>query len=284
MTILLGVWACNSNNLKEEIPVSESPEQLSADTSVIKSYFIIPSPVQISSIMKSAGLKFNKAELNEISNEKRYLSNFKRSANIGVYGTDLCFSVMFGQTQESLNYLSVLNRMGERAGMSEVFFNSGLTNRFKENIANKDSLLTLLSDFYRISDDYFKTNNQDFQSSVIISGGWIEALSIATGQLKGHSNSELRKLIAEQKLSLNNIVRMLPVVEESAEYKKFRTDLIELNTLFGKVSVNPDKQEIQTDTALGMTTISGENYIEITDSQLNEITEKVSAIRIKLIN
>src|SRR4051812_43658647 len=65
----------------------------------------IPSPIETTTLLKNAGAKYNAKYLNSVDNVSKYSSVAAKALNLGIYGSDLSFTSMFDQTQESMLYL-----------------------------------------------------------------------------------------------------------------------------------------------------------------------------------
>ena len=66
----------------------------------------IPSPLEISTLLKEAETKYDKSHLNDPENISNYNSNFKKALALGIYGTDLGYTNIYGQNQDALFYLN----------------------------------------------------------------------------------------------------------------------------------------------------------------------------------
>ncbi len=127
-------------------------------------------------------------------------TNFSKALNLGIYGADLGYVIVYDQTQDAIAYLKTTKQVSDDLGLVGVF-NEDIINRFTKNIGNKDSLLVLTSDAFRMGDAYLKDNDRMDVSALILAGGWIESLYLATNISKAKPNEDITNRIAEQKLS-----------------------------------------------------------------------------------
>ncbi|MFM7856401.1 MAG: hypothetical protein ACKO96_31895, partial [Flammeovirgaceae bacterium] len=65
----------------------------------------IPSPLEISVLLKESGTKYNVGLLNVAENKSKYNSNFKKALNLGVYGTDLGYTNIYEKNEDGVKYL-----------------------------------------------------------------------------------------------------------------------------------------------------------------------------------
>src|SRR5260221_14777179 len=72
----------------------------SIDEEVINSILQpIPSPLEISVLLKQSGTKYNSAILNSSDNLPQYNRHYKKALNLGIYGTDLGYTNIYQQNQ-----------------------------------------------------------------------------------------------------------------------------------------------------------------------------------------
>ena len=62
----------------------------------------IPSPLEISMLLKESGKKYNASYLNPAENRSKYNSNYQKALNLGVYGTDLGYTNIYEQNQDGV--------------------------------------------------------------------------------------------------------------------------------------------------------------------------------------
>jgi len=231
-----------------------------------KVFYSIPSPMETAGLLKKSGAAYNGKILNDVKNVDKYTAASKQALNLGVYGADLSYASVFNHTQESMFYTSCAKRLADRLGVNQAF--NGSTLELMEKSQNdRDRLLDIISETYWSVDAYLKENGRDNISALMIAGGWMEGLYIAT-QVAGTSDSpELRQRIAEQKLSLGDLQGLLDTYDsDDAALAGVREDLKAIAVLFAEVTVGDG----------GTATL--------TDAQLTAIRDKAAAIRNTYIN
>ena len=111
--------------------------------------------------------------------------------------------------------------------------------RIETNLTNKDSLVKIANEVYLSTDNYLKDNERENSAALIILGGWIEALYIATNLETNETNDfELLNRIAEQKYSLVNLLNLLKKYENDKVIKVYIKKLIDLQISFTKFNIN----------------------------------------------
>ena len=276
--------SCHSEKADSEQTANEVADTATAPEKMKKVFYSVPSPLQASMMLKKSGVQFNKALLNPTKNEARYTNSYKKALNLGIYGADLAYCNMFNQTQEALNYMGAVNKIATSVGLSNLMEQTGVAYRFQSNLGNKDSLISILAELYRESDEFLKENEQYNVAALSLAGGWVEALYIATEQSKKNASPALRQLIAEQKGSLKNLRSMLPVQTPDAEYVELTKQLDKLVELYANITLEQTLGETTTDEATKTTVVNGETKVSMTDEQLAGIAQQVSVIRMAMIN
>lgn len=253
------------------------------DTKAQNVFYSIPSPIETTSLLKGAGAKYNASYLNPIENVSNYSTAASRALNLGVYGTDLSFTSIFDQTQESMLYLRCTNKLATSLGISGAF-DDKTTARIEANLENRDSLLTIISDSYWNADSYLKENGQPGVSALIIAGGWLEGLYIATQIANTTKNEDIATRIGEQKLSLDNLVALLDSYKETNQgVNDTFKQLSELKKIYDEIPAKSEETVASTDPAAGVTTVDNKSNYKITPEQLKAISDKAAQIRNKII-
>ena len=250
---------------------------------VKKIFYNIPSPIEMSSLMQRAGADYDPSILNRIESAERYNTNSKMALNLGVYGANLSYTRMSDQIQESVNYLSVIRKLSEGLGIPQQPGTFAVS-RIEQNIENRDSLLYIITDIYASADIYLKESNRGSTAALIILGGWVEALYIATNIVDYNDPSkEIMERIAEQKYSLNNLIELLKVYENDEIIALYMPLLEKLNATFDKIEIITTKAEIITDSVKKVTSISNQNKINVAIENIKELKTIVTELRKELI-
>lgn len=267
---------------------NETVDTADADTKVrdVKAqnvFYSIPSPIETTTLLKAAGAKYNSKILNPIENVSKYETVAAKALNLGVYGSDLSFTSIFDQTQESMLYLRCTNKLASGLGISGAF-DETTTSRIESNMQNRDSLLAIISDSYWNADAYLKENGQPGVSALIVTGGWMEGLYIATQIAATTKNEGIITRIGEQKLSLDNLIALLESYKaENETIPSLLTQLGELKKIFDAIPVTATDTKATTDTAKGQSTLSNNSSFKLTAEQLKQISDKCAEIRNKII-
>ncbi len=285
--ILLSVSAllissCGNDSTKEtdELPPVDSTQ--STILNVSGEIFSIPSPIQTAFLIKNSGSAYSKDVINSPSKSAQYSTNFSKAMNLGIYGADLGYVTIFDQTQDAIGYLNAAKRLADELGVAGAFDKQTIE-RFTKNLGNKDSMLVLTGVAYRSSDAYLKNNDRNDVSGLVLAGGWLESLYFATSVYKVKPNEEVKRRIAEQKTSLQSLIKLLTQYYSQPEYTEFVDNLNDLSTVFEGVEFTYSYEKPTTDAEKKVTTINSKTEVKITPEQIESITQKTKAIRSQIV-
>jgi hypothetical protein len=241
-------------------------------------FYNIPSPMETAALLKKTGAQYNSKILNDVKNVDKYTAASQQALNLGVYGADLSYASVFNHTQESMFYTSCSRKLADRLGVMSAFNDSTLE-LMQSKMNDRDALLDIISETYWNVDAYLKENGRDNISALMIAGGWVEGLYIATQVSASNDSPDLRQRIAEQKLSLADLIGLLDSYDVADDrLKSVQADLSALQGLYADVV--PGKAGNGVSEENGMTVVGGGGAAAtLSDAQLLAIREKVAAIR-----
>lgn len=247
-------------------------------------FHAVPSPMDMAAVIKEAGTKYEVSLLNDVKNVHEYSSARSRALNLGIYGADLSYASIYNQNQESILYMSCTKKLADNLGLSRAFDDYAIE-RMEMNVDNRDSLLSIISETYYTLDAYLKENERDHVSAMIIAAGWIEGLYLATSVAADASGAQnkLRTRIAEQKLSLDNLIALVNSYNSNGTLDDILADLDRLDEAYGDVNISKEANTT-TKQADGTTLIGGATQMDMSDDSLQKISEIVRDIRARYIS
>ena len=161
----IGFYACQSKQ-SAETKFQESLDTLSAvtvaDTSekttgdVISS---LPSPLEISSMIKESGADFSSSMLNPVNNTSKYTTYHMKAINLGVFGADLGYINIYNQNKSALEYIRSVKNLADELRVGQ-FFDFTTLARLAKNAENIDSLLYLTTSGFEKMDEFLKEKNR----------------------------------------------------------------------------------------------------------------------------
>lgn len=264
---------------------NDSPAKDTIDVTNLKvkgQNFMMPSPMQIADLIKKSGALYDKKMLNSTESLSKYTDGMKRALNLGVYGADLGYITMYENTPDAMEYYKTVNQLGDQLKIT-ASFDPALMKRFSDNIANKDSVLVLVGEAYRRSDNFLRESEQDHLAALILAGGWVESMYFALNTYKAKPNEAIAVRIGEQKTTSAGLVKLLKECNKP-EYADLITLMEALDAEYQKVEIKYTFAEPSHDEATKTTTINGKTDVKMTPELLNSLTEKVTAVRNYIVN
>jgi len=247
----------------------------------------IPSPLEISVLIKESGKKYNGAYLNNPDNISKYNSNYKKALNLGVYGTDLGYTNIYEQNQDGVKYMASIKTLADGLNIGQ-FFDIETIGRLATNSKNLDSLLLITTQNFNSINHYLQSQNRSNLSVLFLTGGWVEALNILCEVAAANpSNKELQETIGEQKIILENIMLLLSFYKDSDQNMALLlTDMEELKKLYDKVNITYTYSESTFEIVDGVMVIkdNSSSTIQITPEDIANIKALTTSIRNKIIS
>lgn len=261
-------------------------EKTGIDEDVINSILDqIPSPLEISVLLKESGSKFNGSLLNQSENLPKYNNNFKKALNLGVYGTDLGYTNIYGQNQDGIEYISSIKSLADDLSIGQ-FFDVETIGRLATNSKNLDSLLLITTLNFNHINHYLQTQGRDNLSVLLLTGGWLEAMQITCQVASKKPSKELFEKIGEQKIILEQILLLFSFYEKDSNMAGLLKDLEPLKASYEKININYTYKESSMEIVNGVAVIKDNSTttIDITEQNVEEIRTIINSIRTKIIS
>jgi len=270
------------NEISEKAFIQQS-DSIDADK-MIKIFYSEPSPLEMATLMQRTNGKFYKELLSKSENIERFTTSADIALNIGVYGVDLSYSKIFNKNQEALNSLSAIKELSEKIGIPDEHAAS-VFKEMEKNIETNDSLLSIINKTYSKADKFLKENDRRSTATLIIAGGWIEALYIATNIYKKEENhDDILERIVVQKFSLNTLIQLLSENQKDETVEIYLKKLLRLKKVYDKIEINfINKEVVDVDTINKVITIKGNEPLQITNEQLDNIFSIVQSLRTAIV-
>jgi len=261
---------------------AETQEQLNTTKRILYS---LPSPLETAMLIKNAGAEYNEELMNPTSNSSRYVTSKSRALNLGIYSTDLSYASLFDQSQATLDYIGAAKEMADGPNILDAIDEETVT-QLEEQINNRDAIIDIISETLMNSSSFLKENDLEGTASVVLVGGWVEGLYIATSLVDENDleDNKLVERIVDQKLSLDIMVNLLESSPEDQDAQAVLEDVKALKTIFDKITINQGEVTAVEDPDTNVTTLKSESSIRITSRVFTELKTKVFEIRSSYIS
>jgi hypothetical protein len=261
---------------------AETQEQLNTAKRI---FYSLPSPLETAMLIKNAGAVYDEGLMNPTENTSTYITSRSKALNLGIYSTDLSYASLFDQNQATLSYIEAAKEMADGLNILDAI-NEETIQRLEEHINNREVIIDIISETLMNSSSFLKENGLEATASVILVGGWVEGLYIASSlvdvsQLEGN---KLVERIVDQKLSLDIMVNLLEESPDDEDAMAVLENVKELKAIFDKITIEQGEVTAVEDPDTNITTLKSESSIEITPDVFNELKSKVKEIRTSYIS
>lgn len=295
-TLFIGILSsCQSNGKKssnsEEEKLVESINHI--DQKMMENFnksklifYSLPSPLETAMLIKRSGARYDEEILNPTSNVSNYNTNLKMALNLGIYSTDLSYTSLFDQTQSTIQYMACVKKMAEGLSIIDAI-DENTIKKLEDNMNNRDAVMEIISETFMNSNAYLKENNRQTISVIVLVGGWVEGLYLATTLTNGsiENNKRLLDRIIYQKLSLITVMNLLESHPENEDIQYLYGKMNELKSIFEQVKiVNTSKVESETDAENRVTTIKADSETYMSKEVFSLLLKKVEEIRKEFIS
>jgi hypothetical protein len=245
----------------------------------------IPSPVEISQLIKNINPDYNKSHLSSHKNHERFESTYKRALNLGVFSTDLGFAGLFNRRQDGMNYLNTVKSISEELNLGK-FFNSA-SMKSAQDAMDKGTLAEYGTIQVDKINNYLVDQHREYVSVLMLTGGWVEAMHISLKvynslpESKSAHKSKLKEKIGDQKDALDQLLVVLELYKKPS-YSGLISDLRKLQGIYDDIKVvvvqHPTITKIDSN---GQPYVSGGDvkYVKVTDSDINKIENAIKSVR-----
>ncbi len=243
----------------------------------------IPSPLEVSFLIKEVGGKYNKTYLNKVENKKKYTTGHEKAINLGIYSADLAYANIFNKNQDGIFFLDVISELANELDLGH-FFDYTTLNRLMKNDNNLDSLLLITTSNFEKINNYLQTQDRSQLSVLIIAGGWIEGLHLLCKVNENNPNNDLQERIGEQKVVMEQLLQLLNYYKHDDYVANLTNDLKPIKEIYDQVEINLVEGESSFEIVGGVMKVVDNSYSEvnITKEQISSISSSINSIRNKV--
>ena len=282
ISVITAFVSCNSES-KGDSGDKDKDKKAQVIKDVKKVMISLPSPVETSLLLKRAGASYNEKLLNPTANATKYNTDKQKALNLGVYGADLSYASIFEQDQTIMQYMNISKKLAIGLDLLTAIDQS-IIDRLEANHDNRDSVIRIISETFMNSNSTLKEDNRPETAALILTGGWIEGLYLATSLVDKIEKKDLIERIVEQKLSLGELKQLL----ETYKTNKDIGDVLELVqpiiVAFDAIEIKKsDKIEVVTNVETKQTELKSTQQINITQKQYDTLKSAVAKLRNEII-
>ncbi len=278
--------SCNSCNRRQTVEdITIDIADLAIDSSQMnmarKVFYALPTPIEVSMLIKNSGIEYQASLLNDPANASKYMTNSKMAVNFGVYITDLTYAGLFEQTQTVLRYKQAIQKLTEGLGMQSAIDNAVLQ-QLETSINDRDAVLRIIADTYTSCTAYLNEDDRYFLTVAILTGGWIEGMYIATSLTDENLVSAMHRmeqLVIDQKLTFDMIWQVMSGMKNNADVGALMSELSGLAQAFDKIKIDQTANKVSLGEDGKTAKIQSSVVDNITPAMYADIKQQIQTIR-----
>ena len=255
---------------------SEGMSVTKRQSTLTKIFHAAPSPMETASLIKRSGANFHADALNPAAQSAQYSTSDRQAINLGIYGADLSYATIFEENSTCIDYLEAIRSLSSSLGVTDVL-NEEVMNSVEENRNDRQALIRIVSETFYELNERLKFNGQEDLAGLVVASGWVEGMYLATRHLD-EAPTELKQRIAEQKLTLDDVMRLCRSYEQTAELAGLLNAMAPIEAAFA--NVNTTEGESTTDRKeSGSFVIGGGPTYSADDATILAIAASVASVR-----
>lgn len=249
-------------------------------TSTLKKIFhAAPSPMETASLIQRSGAEFHREATNPTDKLKDYATSDRQAIALGVFGADLSYATIFEENSAALDYLRTVKALASSLGLSNVI-SDDVMKRASDNRNDRAALINIVSDTFYDLNEQLKSNGMEDLAGLVVASGWVEGVYLATRHLD-EAPEELKGRIAEQKLTLDDVMRLCRSYEATPALTNMLEAMAPIEAAFDGVTVTGGAASANQDESLIV--IGGGPTFEADDAALGAIAAAVEKVRNGLV-
>jgi hypothetical protein len=249
----------------------------------------LATPGEAAAALQATAAEFNPGLMNDPKLSAGYTtSEVKAAANLGVYLSDLNYSIAYKQSANTKELFTAAHDLGKYIGLEQSVLEY-LMKRYNDNIAQHDSVKAVIDELFQKSTVGFQGTEREKLVGIAMAAYQIENLHIALGIIQAFPKDLLPddariqilvpvfRLVLEQQQNIETIYAFLKTVgdplnpEANPNHAYYSTAFEELIAVYKKLDVD-EKIASNKGTEL------------MNDAVVQELSEKVNAIRSKIVS
>jgi len=246
-------------------------------------------PAEAAAQLQATGAEFIASLMNNPMNYTSYANDHvKAAANLGVYLSDLNYSVAYKQSANTKELFNAAHELSKAIGIEQNILEF-LSKRYNDNIAQNDSAKAVIDELFEKSTTALQGTDREKLVGIAMAAYQIENLHLALGVIESYPKDMLPddartqilvpafRMVLDQKKNVETIYAFLKTTadptnpDKNPNYAYYATAFEELIAVYGKL--NWDEKLANNQAAELMN-----------DAVVKELSEKVNAIRNKIVS
>ncbi len=249
---LLALAFTNCGGTSEKSPEEKEKEKEELSTFVEREFeYPIPTSYEVTNRLQKANANFVFNITNPPENVDKYIADWQKAMNLGVYGADLSYASTYNKQEETTEFLNASRQLVEELNITSAF-NEEMLGRIEENLDNKDEMILIITESIYDTYNHLNANGEELNSLLVIAGSVIEGLYI-TGQLiiSSEYNEDLMSVLAEQKSQVNKLVELMEKYSDDENVNRVLPKLRYISLFFDQLGEGGAMTEDQFNDVIG---------------------------------
>lgn len=284
--ISLGVVSCDDTPQKPEKVISELPADSIGDEVYGKAkdiFYSLPSPIEMTTLLKTNGGVYQNNIVLDANKANDFITHQTQALALGVYGADLSYAAVFDQKQQALKLLAATERIASKLGIEEAY-SAEYVERANQNLGNRDSVLTILSEVYWETNSELKENNRNEMAMIILGAGWAEGMYIGATLLDNEEKDpDLVKRMMEQKFAATELQRLFEKYAENDIVSESYQLFAPLLDVFATIDVSVESTSMQQEESTGKFIIGGTTNMNYNENDIDNLILAAYQVRENMI-
>jgi len=246
-------------------------------SAMASSLYQMPTPNELFSIVRALNGKGQKSAMSATPKADRFATLSGRALNFGVYATDMVYASNFKLTSEVVRYYLACKDLGEQLGLSNAF-NGDVQRRLEKNLTHGDSLDVMTNDAYYAAYQKLQQEQMGATLALVLAGGWVESMHLVMAQQGGYDEqSPLMSRIAEQKVSLEQLIDLMGATKDDVNVAPTRQRLMAIRDIYDQLNVVRTPHTGRSPS--GRMVLGDDVSVSITAAKYEELRTAVTALR-----
>jgi len=271
LTAGLFLTACSNDKTPEEKKSVTETETTKNDES-IDDDFVLPQPIVLATAFRDAGLTYQPGKTNPVSAKDKYSLKIDQLLNLGVYSTDLAYCALNSKSQEARDYLSAVQSLGDKVGLSSVFSDKAMIERFDKSLDDPKALEGMIYELQEKSESYMQDNDLRHLSAVQFAGAWTEGMFLGIDDAR--KKATLGVAIVDQMVLLESTIKGLQnQPTEDARLKTILSSFQDILATYGNFS-----------SVKAASKNANFEAPKLTPAEFDQLAQKITALRTSIVS
>lgn len=264
--------------IPEKLPIGEDVYEKAKDI-----FYALPSPVEMTNMIKDSGGEFRRDIILNPQKANDFQTLQKQAFALGIYGADLSYSGLFEQKNDAIKLLAAAKRLASKVGVEQAY-SAEFIERANENLGNKDSIMSILTDVYWETNSALKENNRNELAMLILGAGWVEGVYIGCELLDlDDLHDDISRRLIEQKFTALQLQELFKKYAENDMVASSYEVFAPLLDVYATLDVKTTDSNVKTDPTSGKSIIGGTIELNYSPEDLARLANVAKEVRTNLI-